>query len=341
MAKVPRLGQHSKYNYILQQQFYNTSIKPILGTYANHQELVILHDTDVVDQLNALLQDIDHTRIHKFRGSFVGFSDWGLLTRDMRPGDSSECLLVEFKPKWLAQSPSAPPNAIRCRQCAVELQRLLTRAPGKPPRPEHKPCPLALMDPDAPEPVGSPFRIAPHLKGLPDEAYFEGMLRDICRHPLLQTLKEQQQLHDPDGPLNAQADDYAFGVAMTIRDCTCFVQIPRSREKNEGNDEPLTLRLADLDWKDADTKLHTWRSTEQRLVEGGYYTAEWIECNGTYYRPPTLCLLELASRRGSSEVIIRLQDEDGGSADEHVFVQKADTKAFEQLLAPFRRNGDE
>lgn len=341
MAKAPRLGQHAKYNYILQQKFYNTSIKPILGTYANHQELVILRDTDIIDQLNALLQDIDHTRNPKFKGSFVGLSDWGLLTRDMRPVDSSESLLVEFKPKWLAQSPSAPPDAIRCRQCAVELQRLLTRPPGKRPRLENKPCPLALMDPDAPEPVGSPFRIAPHLRGVPDEGYFEGILRDICRHPLLQTLREQQQRHDPNGPLDAHVDDYAFGVAMTIRDCTCFVQIPRSREKSESHEEPLILRLADLDWKDPDTKVHTWRSTEQRLVEGGYYTAKWIVCNGAYYRPPTLCLLESAPQRARAEDIIRLQDEEGSSTEAHVYVQKADTKAFEQILAPFRRDGNQ
>lgn len=336
VAKVPRLGQQAKYNYILQQQFYTTSIKPILNGYANHQELVILRDTDIISQLNTMLQDIDHTRNPKFRGSFVGLSDWGLLTRDMRPPDGSDQILVEFKPKWLAQSPSAPSNALRCRQCAIELQRLLTKSPGKPARPENKPCPLALMQPDAPEPVGSPFRIAPQLKGLPDEAYYEDVLREIIRHPLLQTLREQQQRHDLEGPLSAEADDYAFGVAMTIRDCTCFVQIPRSRPQGKGDEEPLTLRLADLDWKDADTKLHSWQSTERRLVEGGYYTAEWLVCNGVYYRPPTLCLLELSSRKTETAHVIHLQDEDCDSTYEHVYVLKVDTKAFETVLAPFK-----
>ena len=34
-------------------------------------------------------------------------------------------LVIEFKPKWLAQSPNAPPMALRCRNCAREAYRAI------------------------------------------------------------------------------------------------------------------------------------------------------------------------------------------------------------------------
>jgi inositol-pentakisphosphate 2-kinase len=49
------------------------------------------------------------------------------VTADQRPLDESdlgfECEeVVQFKPKWLAQSPSAPENARRCRTCALRAR---------------------------------------------------------------------------------------------------------------------------------------------------------------------------------------------------------------------------
>ncbi|PHH84746.1 hypothetical protein CDD83_1460 [Cordyceps sp. RAO-2017] len=84
VAKVQR-GQAPSFNYPAQQRFYQASIKPLLGGHAVHQELVILHKSGIVDKLNQLLQDIDSTRKSKFRGTFVGQSDWGFLVEDMRP----------------------------------------------------------------------------------------------------------------------------------------------------------------------------------------------------------------------------------------------------------------
>jgi inositol-pentakisphosphate 2-kinase len=45
---------------------------------------------------------------------------------------------IEVKPKWLAQSPTAPSNAIRCRTCALQVV--------KPKDPKKYICPLQLLD---------------------------------------------------------------------------------------------------------------------------------------------------------------------------------------------------
>ena len=51
---------------------------------------------------------------------------------------------------------------------------------------------------------------------------------------------------------------------MALRDCTCFIRIPRG----EG---PLEVRLGDLDFKPK-TKLTHWVQTEKALKEEGWYT---------------------------------------------------------------------
>lgn len=82
---MPKLGQVTKYDYLFQQQFFRTAILPILGEYAVHQELVILHKSGIVEELNTLLQHINHERKSKFRDTYVGLTGWGLLVEDMRP----------------------------------------------------------------------------------------------------------------------------------------------------------------------------------------------------------------------------------------------------------------
>ncbi|PQK12146.1 hypothetical protein BB8028_0003g07640 [Beauveria bassiana] len=350
VAKVPALGQPTAYNYLFQQKFYQTTIRPLLGNRAIHQELVILRNTGIVDELNHLLQDLDHTRKPKFRGSYVGQSDWGLLIEDMRPDPKAPAsrILVEFKPKWLSQSRSAPARAVRCRQCALELQRMLSKVPAAPASggiaafaPERKPCPLALVDEEAPSAVASPFRIAPQLLDAPERENLQTSLERILQDPFLDGLCAQQEELDTTGPLRANPDDEKFGIAMTIRDCTCFALIPRNDAAR--GPEDIKIRLGDLDWKDPQTKIRHWRGTEQSLIDGGFYTADWILCDGKYYHPPTLCLLEWKPRPPCTGAphVIQLHDASAStpiSADvteePHVFRHVANTAMLKEKLQP-------
>lgn len=352
VAKVPLLGQPTKYNYVWQQNFYQTAILPLLGSHAIHQELVILRNSGIVDELNRLLQDIDHTRKPKFRGSFVGQSDWGLLIEDMRPDPMApppRSTLVEFKPKWLSQSRSAPARAVRCRQCALELQRLLTRscpvsAAGGLPC-DRKPCPLALVEDDAPSAVSSPFRIAPKLASSPERARLEPLLQRILRDPFLDDLRAQQENLDLTGPLLASAEDEQFSVAMTLRDCTCFALLPGDSTATEAE---VKIRLGDLDWKDPRTKIQHWRGTEQALIDGGFYTADWILYDGVYYYPPTLCLLEWKTRspaHGKPDIIELQELSTNGDATAttaaHTYKHQADVAALTAMLQPYSGAGSE
>ncbi|OAR00774.1 hypothetical protein LLEC1_07321 [Akanthomyces lecanii] len=346
VAKVPALGQPTAYNYHFQQEFYQTAICPLLGNKVIHQELVILRNSGIIDELNRLLQDLDHSRKAKFRGSFVGQSDWGLLIEDMRPDIKAPAqrVLVEFKPKWLSQSRSAPARAVRCRQCALELQRKLTKpVTGTGPfAPERKPCPLALVAEEPPPPaVSSPFRIAPQLIDSPEREHLQTSLEHILHGPFLDDLRALQIELDTTGPLRATPKDDNFGIAMTIRDCTCFALLPKDAAARKAED--IKIRLGDLDWKDPRTKIQHWRGTEQALIDGGFYTADWILCDGVYYYPPTLCLLEWKPRLSSTGAtdVIQLQDADsdqptnGYTAKRHVFTHVADTAQLRAKLQPY------
>ena len=256
--------------------------------------------------------------------------------------DPDESVLIEFKPKWLSQSPSAPTAAIRCRQCAMELRNLIKDPSRDRTLPEKKPCPLALVNEDAPWQTNSPFRLAPQLVGTGCDGHFREALKSIANHQAIHDLKAQQDLHDKLGPLHAERSDPCFITAMTLRDCTCFAQIHRRRQS-------LKIRMGDFDWKDPAVKFDRWRDAEEELINGGFYTADRILCGESYYNPPTFCALEFASGQRSNQAqVLNIQEGDGAKtkssdttvaeaeARVRVFNHQADVVKLQKLLEPYK-----
>ncbi|GFP53904.1 hypothetical protein ACSS6W_001540 [Trichoderma asperelloides] len=349
VAKAQALGRTpvSSNYYLRQQEFFIREIQPHLGDHAVRQELVVLHKSNIVDELNAMLRDVNHLRKPKFQGSFIGRASWGFLVEDMRPNGADGSMLIEFKPKWLLQSPSAPKNAIRCRQCALELRNYL-KAPGtKAPCPEKKPCPIMLANPDCPQQVASPFRIAPQLSGLHNNERIQAALDKIIHHKAIQALRNCQKSLDHAGPLKP-IPNLDFVVAMTLRDCTCFALIPPN------DDGEIKLRFGDFDWKDPERKSSHWRGTEKDLIDGGFYTADWVVCGDTYYHPPSLCSLEWSGKPRTGEPVILLMEENTIKHDTNsncqnngpfsttgtkttTYRHKTDLAALRKGLEPFKR----
>lgn len=82
---------------------------------------------------------------------------------------------------------------------------------------------------------------------------------------LIERLRAAQVRNDPGGPLGSGAHDSRFQLAMTLRDCACFIRIPADAGA------PVEVRLGDMDKKNWEAKLGYWQSMERRLVDGGYY----------------------------------------------------------------------
>ncbi|KAL8763348.1 MAG: hypothetical protein Q9184_000819 [Pyrenodesmia sp. 2 TL-2023] len=176
----------------------------------------------------------------------------------------------EFKPKWLAQSPSAPPGSKRCRTCALRAMRQ-TKDRRPPQRGDF--CPLALLADDDQDTLSSPLdSILSGSRGAPLNILdFARQLRPYFhQNPLIKLLRNLQIEKDPRGILQTDPSNLDFMTAMTLRDCTMFLKIPNRDDTDAQSD----VRLGDLDLKTPDgNKAAYWKDTERQLIDEGWYTA--------------------------------------------------------------------
>lgn len=192
-------------------------------------------------------------------------------------------ITFEIKPKWLAQSPAAPPDAIRCRTCALQFSR------GKG-IPADYICPLRLSNEGTASAHDITYirrwatnALSSRLKHdsdalLPQEIALDTLVDRVTNYfttgdgrVLLLHLKRLQAALDSEGILQRYAyprDDsnfvYDLRLAMTLRDCSLFVVVPV-------HDGEISSKLADLDFKSAE-KVDDWREKEAALVNESWYT---------------------------------------------------------------------
>ncbi|PGH29327.1 hypothetical protein GX50_07936 [[Emmonsia] crescens] len=196
---------------------------------------------------------------------------FGLMITDMTPAPGSSECLWEFKPKWLLQSPSAPPDAKRCRTCALrEMKNYNARKAGNSEKQSF--CPLDLVS-DNFEDV---LRATRFIRGGHGRARVAAFLH---RNSTLLKLQACQRQMNAVGLPGLEAHYRERAISMTLRDCTMFVKVPRDELA------PLEARLGDLDFKSGiGGKLQYWRQTETRLIEDGWYNGnrkdqEFSECS--------------------------------------------------------------
>ncbi|KAI5779795.1 inositol-pentakisphosphate 2-kinase [Geopyxis carbonaria] len=215
-------------------------------------------------------------------------------------GDTRQ-ILLEFKPKWLLQSPSAPQGWTRCRTCALRARKHPGAAGF---------CPLDLASGDAARigravaqllPTHAPARFT-----IPAESSWERertrlgakATAFLLRSDLMPHLKRLQARLDPDGPLRSGMGQ-SFLDAMTVRDLTVFLRVDmdapdddgvvddgegaggnrvgtveeRERGRVDGKEAGgVECGVGDLDMKTGQGgKRGYWRETERGLVEGGWY----------------------------------------------------------------------
>ncbi|KAG9243495.1 inositol-pentakisphosphate 2-kinase [Calycina marina] len=246
------------------------------------QSLVSLRAWNIIDQLNKELRRWDQDghrsklRPSKRRGVYLADDEYGLLVDDMTSQNSTDAV-VEFKPKWLSQSPSAPKDAKRCRQCAYVAQRNAKRAgSGKPPTEE--PCPLDLISVSKQDRIKAARLILPPQES---QIAIARMTEWLASNSLLSRLRGYQNHLDKNGPLVSDVNDENFQLAMTLRDCTVFMRIRGGM--NDPN-SAIEARLGDLDLKSKEKRQY-WVDTEKALINEGWYMATELET----FRQPNNC----------------------------------------------------
>lgn len=237
-------------------------------------------------------------RKEKRRGWHINTEErYGFLVEDMTARTEQQ-ITVEFKPKWLAQSPLAPTNARRCRTCAWHVKNGVAI--------EKRYCPLRLASGHAAWVVTEVEKFLPSPDSLPlgweRAAVLKAVTEYFCdsqRGLALMRLLEKLQIEwDPKGMTSVVGitiEDYSSKSAahllaqaqkalnepqnhgferlswtMTLRDCIIFIRL----SKTQGADlVQVETKLADLDLKRVDAgKLCKWVLDEAGLTFNGYYT---------------------------------------------------------------------
>ncbi|KAF2821895.1 hypothetical protein CC86DRAFT_373644 [Ophiobolus disseminans] len=203
---------------------------------------------------------------------------WGILLPDMSPAVGSS-VTIEVKPKWLAQSPTAPLNAVRCRTCAMQV--------AKPKDPSNYICPLRLLDGKS----DTFFRwildrvkeqLVEHSETLKQQqqeetpitsAIVEYLTRGdgnaLLHHlRLLQTLLDPQGVHLRSRMYPKPTFDHNLRLAMTVRDCSLYITAQYAAGTGSIK---VDSKLGDLDFKSAD-KIDDWFSKEEALLKEAAYT---------------------------------------------------------------------
>lgn len=248
------------------QEAWERVIAPLfLPTEIVQQSLVRL-ESRVIHDLNTKLQhweqdpaDAQNPRPSIRRGIYLADDEFGLLVTDMTAGSQGDTV-IEFKPKWLIQSPSAPKNAVRCRQCA-RFARANAELARENESLKKVWCPLELS-------MNESRRLAQIL--FPPEERDEMFPRFqswLSSNTLLPRLRQLQKALDPIGVLENDKNNDMFRAAMTLRDCSVFVRFPAT----VADDHLIEARIGDLDLK-SPNKAQYWKDIENSLINGGWYT---------------------------------------------------------------------
>ena len=281
------------------------STVPNIHSARNHQEILlpllgpenlIAHDLvklppNIIPAANSALQDAETKGLRppERRGLYLATDEpYGVLVSDMTSkarqqhsnNPKNRTISIEFKPKWLAESPNAPPGARRCRTCALRAQK----------RAKPSFCPLDLVS-------SNPVRVqeaAMHIlrannKHVDPSSELQNQLVSFLQQtPLLRRIRQLQLEFDPKGILDPETDPSStdYLKAMTLRDCTIFLKILISSDDDDdggggggggGDDDEnqksrVEVRIGDLDLKSPEGgKVAYWKAIEEELISGGWY----------------------------------------------------------------------
>lgn len=243
----------------------------------------------LVLNLNQQLQT-NRERSELRRDSTLRLDKYGLIVTDMSAKEPFPAMMIEIKPKWLVQSPTAPEDATRCRTCAFKVKKfdkLKEKNPLAQPNRLDLWCPLKLASGhrefvravmvqlihQALNERGASWGCHPDV--------FDRLLDNLTEfftkgkgHRLLTKLSNHQACFDQYGIRELRRNCHTFyatqedalkccAESMTLRDCSLFVRTTASGEIDDA-------RLGDLDPKSLE-KQQYWDDVECELIQQGYY----------------------------------------------------------------------
>ena len=278
LLRIAKKAPGVSYSTAQTQDYFKVCISQMFSArYLLSQELVEI-GASVITQLNENLKraETNDTRKPSRKGIYLRDDGHALLIEDMSLS-SERGFLVQFKPKWLVQSPTAPSWSVRCRTCALRAASTFVRDDWVPRGTPY--CPMTLTS-------GNREHLSHTVeKILAEQADFDsldaatkerlrerliacllkGGLRILTRLAKLQRLLDQFGAFEEDKN-GSNFHTGGFTAAMTLRDCTLYLRF--------FSDEriPVEAKFGDLDRKSkGNGKLQYWQYVEHRLIRGGWY----------------------------------------------------------------------
>lgn len=216
-------------------------VVPSLECYILPSHLVAVMDEQYL-KLNNHLKHADRPQKHSNVGLDMSQRSALLLPR---LSSTQDRLVLEFKPKWLLQSPCAPAHATTCRTCAI--RRMRARDPSL-----SGYCPLDLLSQDPDQCKRAVLALRSQYGWICSEAEVNSVVAFLSDDTLIHCLSEAQFKTQDRLPM-----------CMTLRDCSIYLALNRRTFE-------VDAYIADLDRKHP-TKEQVWQEIEQQLLEGGWY----------------------------------------------------------------------
>lgn len=237
-GKLLRLRKNVRYGlpYRDTAHDFQTKIRPLFRDDELVDQTLVRVPLSLIRRCNANLEERERLgqRPAIRCGVFLAEDEpLGMLVTDMStsppaPNVSEAVNIVELKPKWLVQSPSAPSKARRCRTCALrDMKRADSPKPATSasvviPPGKAQFCPLDLTSSNMKDIQRTVRHIFPSL--LPEK--IDIIAGALYQHPILQKLLSLQQIHNEVGLNGPSYGSKETSLSMTLRDCSLFLKVP-------------------------------------------------------------------------------------------------------------------
>ena len=203
---------------------YEDVFVPLLGRDNLVEQWLVELASDTVDTLNLQLQHLEAEgrRPARRKGVPLRQERFGLIVLDMSANQGRHRCMVEIKPKWLVQSPTAPADAVRCRTCALRAHRLALDAAS---HSKDAICPLTLLSDEDSHLHAVVTALLMSSRVSADPTTLDRLRQFLRRNKLIPLLRDLQIKYNTSDVLKADTADMALRTAMTIRDCAMFVRV--------------------------------------------------------------------------------------------------------------------
>ena len=215
---------------IKSQQQFEDIIQPLIPRENTIEQTLARLPEALVQHCNTQLREIERLGSRKLErhGLYLNTDElYASLVTDMSASQHSELVSLEFKPKWLAQSPSAPEGSRKCRTCALRNMRNRERNRKGRTLETVTFCPFDLVSRDRVRvecAVDSILQASDHSAAVV-ESIRDRVIDFLHRNPLLKSLRDLQITLDHKGPLTGDTTRQEFLTAMTLRDCTLYIRV--------------------------------------------------------------------------------------------------------------------